>query len=75
MVPSGGVNRLGMLTTSTAGLGKKEGRMRTGSKMTELNRNLTPDQYQDQSLDLIPTDLPPIILQNPHHHCLHIFQV
>ena len=38
-----------------------------GRKTIELNLTWNPDQYRAQYPDRILTDLPPIILMNPHH--------
>ena len=54
----------GMLTTTTRGVDYEEGRR--GRNKEELNKYQTPDPGQDLSPDQILTDLPLILLPDPH---------
>ena len=58
-----------MFKNTATRVGDEEGRR--GNNTEELNQDQTLDQDQSQSLDQIPTDIPPILLPDPHfHHCL-----
>ena len=64
---AGGGNKSEMLKASTTGVDNKgEMRTRIVKKTAELNRNknrtLDQDRYRDRAPDLIPTDIPPILL-------------
>ena len=56
-----------MFKTTATRVGDEEGRR--GNNTEELNQDQTLDQDQSQSPDQIPTDLPPILLPDPHR-CL-----
>ena len=62
---------MGMLTTTAGRVEKKEG-MR-GRNTEELNQDQTPDRGRAQSLDRVLTDLPPILLPDPHCHLVQLF--
>ena len=60
------------IQTSKRRIRIRRSRTSRGNNTEELNYNQNQDQAQSQAPDRIPTDIPPVLLQNPHpcHRCL-----